>query len=110
MHIVLSAGEPWKVLKLERLAITVVAVASLGTAPAVAQIQAGNLVNVNVSQVWVEDILTKNNIDVDATAPIIVQLPILVAANVCDVAVNVLAGQATGERLRLAMPNRPPKL
>ena len=74
------------------------AAASLAAMPAAAQIQAGNLVNVNVSQVMLQDIVSDNNIDVDVTAPITVQLPISVAANVCDVAVNVLARQGAGSK------------
>ena len=81
---------------MRKLMITAALGAALATAPAAAQIQAGNLVNVNVSQILIEDILSDNNVDVDVTAPITVQLPISVAANVCDVAVNVLAKQAKG--------------
>ncbi len=75
-----------------------IAAASLTAAPAAAQIQAGNLVNVNVSQIMIDDILSDNNIDVDVTAPITVQLPISVAANVCNVAVNLLAQQGKGDK------------
>jgi hypothetical protein len=80
--------------------IMIAAALALGAAsmPAAAQIQAGNLVNVNVSQILIQDILSDNNVDVDVTAPITVQLPISVAANVCDVAVNVLARQAAGHK------------
>ena len=66
---------------------------SLTAVPAAGQIQAGNLVNVNVSQVMVENILNNNNINVDVTAPVTVQLPISLAANVCVESVNVLAQQ-----------------
>jgi len=80
--------------------IMIAAALALGTAsmPAAAQIQAGNLVNVNVSQILIQDILSDNNVDVDVTAPITVQLPISAAANVCNVAVNVLAQQGKGDK------------
>ena len=74
------------------------AMAVAPTAPAVAQIQAGNLVNVNVGPVLLNRILSDNNISVQATAPITVQLPISAAANVCNVAVNVLAQEGRGDR------------
>ena len=56
--------------------------------------QQGGLVNVNVGNVEILDgLLTNAEIDVlrNAQIPITVQLPINVAANVCGVAVNVLA-------------------
>ena len=75
------------------------AAASLAaTVPAAAQIQAGNLVNVNVSQVMIEDILSDNQITANVTAPITVQLPISVAANVCNVDVSVLAQRGKGDK------------
>ena len=56
--------------------------------------QQGGLVNVNVGNVSILDgLLTNAEIDVlrNAQIPITVQLPVNVAANVCGVAVNVLA-------------------
>ena len=56
--------------------------------------QQGGLVNVNVGNVSILDgFLTNAEIDVlrNAQIPITVQLPVNVAANVCGVAVNVLA-------------------
>ena len=56
--------------------------------------QQGGLVNVSVGNVEILDgLLTNAEIDVlrNAQIPITVQLPINVAANVCGVAVNVLA-------------------
>ena len=56
--------------------------------------QQGGLVNVSVGNVSIlEDFLTNAEIDIlrNAQIPITVQLPINVAANVCGVAVNVLA-------------------
>ena len=75
------------------MALAAAAALSLTAAPAAGQIQAGNLVNVNVSEILIEDILTDNNINIDVTAPITVQLPISLAANVCVESVNVLAQQ-----------------
>ena len=62
------------------------------TAPAFAQ--AGGLVVVNVQDV-IDDIAVDLNLNV-SQIPVTVQAPIGVAANVCDVAVNVLAEQARG--------------
>ena len=56
--------------------------------------QQGGLVNVSVGNVEILDgLLTNAEIDVlrNAQIPITVQLPVNVAANVCGVAVNVLA-------------------
>ena len=56
--------------------------------------QQGGLVNVNVGNFSILDgLLTNAEIDVlrNAQIPITVQLPVNVAANVCGVAVNVLA-------------------
>ena len=82
----------------KRTLLAAAAAASLATFPAAAQIQAGNLVNVNVGPVLLNRILSDNNIDVQATAPITVQLPISAAANVCNVAVNVLAQEGRGDK------------
>lgn len=64
----------------KRTGLAAAAAASLAF-PASAQIQAGNLVNVNVGPVLLNRILSNNNIDVQAIAPITVQLPISAAAN-----------------------------
>jgi len=60
------------------------------TAPAFAQ--AAGLVAVNIEDV-IDDIALDLNVNV-SQIPVTVQAPIGVAANVCDVAVNVLAEQA----------------
>lgn len=82
----------------KRTVLAAVAAASVASIPAAAQIQAGNLVNVNVGPVLLNRILSDNDINVQATAPITVQLPISAAANVCNVAVNVLAQEGRGDR------------
>jgi hypothetical protein len=64
------------------------------TAPAFAQVVGGGLVVVNISDV-IDDIALDLNVDV-SQIPVTVQAPISVAANVCDVAVNVLAEQLRG--------------
>ena len=74
-------------------------------APAAAQIQApAGLVNVTVGNVILEDILTDieitalNDLDVLNNNQIVVQVPVSVAANVCNIPVAVLAKQkSTGE-------------
>jgi hypothetical protein len=71
-----------KVLKTTLLA-PLVAIFLVGTAPAAAQQQEG-LINVNVS-------------DVDVGVIANVQVPVAIAANVCGVAVNVLAEQLPGD-------------
>ena len=55
------------------------------------QVQANNLVNVNVSNIKA-DIAKNINVDV-SQVPVTVQAPIDVAAAVCGVAVNVLTSQ-----------------
>jgi hypothetical protein len=60
-----------------------VALLLVGAAPAVAQQQEG-LINVNVS-------------DIDVGVIANVQVPVAIAANVCGVAVNVLAEQLPGD-------------
>ena len=64
------------------------------SAPAMAQQQSG-LVNVNVGDVAVDlnRIISDNNINVQAPIGAIVQVPIGVAANVCNVSAAVLARQ-----------------
>ena len=66
-------------------------------APAAGQAQNG-LVNVNVSDVSVvlEDIIADNNINVQVPVAAVVQVPIGIAANVCNVSAAVLAQQAAG--------------
>jgi len=73
--------------------------------PAAAQIQAPvGLIPVTVGNVILEDILTDieiealNDLDLLNNNQIVVQVPVAVAANVCNVAVNVLASnKARGE-------------
>ncbi len=63
---------------------------ALSTAPVMAQnVNANNLVNVNISNV-ANDIAENLSIDV-SQVPVTVQVPVGVAANVCDVEANVLA-------------------
>lgn len=73
---------------------------ALGTTPALAQVSTGNgLVAVNIQNV---DILKNflNNDQISAlnnvTVPVTVNVPIGVAANVCNVSAAVLAKQAAG--------------
>ena len=76
--------------------ITALAVAvtmGLTAVPAVAQnVNANNLVNVNVSNV-ANDLAKNLSVEV-SDIPVTVQAPIGIAANVCDVSSNVLAEQA----------------
>ena len=80
---------------------------ALGTAslavPAAAQVQLpAGLVNVTVGNVVLEDILTDieitalNDLDILNDNQIQVQVPIGIAANVCNVSAAVLAQQAAG--------------
>jgi hypothetical protein len=71
------------------LGAPLIAVVSLGFAAGVSAQQQEGLVNVNVSD---NEILKELNL----SAPITVQAPIGVAANVCDVNANVLAEQLRG--------------
>jgi hypothetical protein len=76
--------------------ILVAAVAlGMSAVPAAAQRQEG-LVNVNVSDVSVtlEELITDNNINVQVPVGAVVQVPIGIAANVCNVSAAVLAQQA----------------
>ena len=59
--------------------------------PAGAQTQ-GGLVNVNLGDISLENIANDLNVEV-SQIPVNVQVPIAVAANICGVAVNVLAVQ-----------------
>jgi hypothetical protein len=77
---------------------SVAIVAALAVSPANAQLVGGGLVVVNVSNV-------ANNIarDLDVNVsniPVTVQVPVSVAAAVCNVAVNVLATQRKGGAAR----------
>ena len=66
------------------------------SAPAAAQ-QSG-LVNVNVSDIRVrlQDIIDHNNINAQIPVDAVVQIPIGLAANVCNLSVAALAQQAAG--------------
>lgn len=68
--------------------------AALGVAllaiPASAQVNANNLVNVNLSDIVIQDIANDLNVNV-SDIPLTVQVPIGIAANVCNVSANVLA-------------------
>lgn len=76
---------------------------TMASAPATAQVAAGNLVNVQIGDIDIlrnslnnNDVRVLNNFlnnnNISATAPITVQVPVGVAANVCgDAAVALLA-------------------
>jgi hypothetical protein len=64
-------------------------------APASAQLVGGGLVVVNISDV-IDDIAVAINVE-ENQIPVTVQVPIGVAANVCDVNANVLAQQRKKE-------------
>ena len=77
----------------KKILISAVFAAAVST-PAYAQVNANNLVNVNISNVTViaelEEIISDNNVVIPAQ----IQVPIGVAANVCpDVTAAVLAQQ-----------------
>lgn len=76
--------------------MAIAAGAALFAAPAAAQIQASNLVNVNVSDISVdlERIISDNNLAVEVPVNAIVAVPVGIAANVCNVSAAVLARQA----------------
>ena len=87
--------------------IMMAAALALGTAsiatPATAQVQLpAGLVNVTVGNVILQDILTDveitalNDLDILNNNQIQVQVPIGIAANVCNVSAAVLAQQAAG--------------
>ena len=68
--------------------------ASVAAVPAMAQQQSG-LVNVNIDEIDVEleEILSRNNVNVDI--PVLVQIPVGIAANICpDVTVAALLALA----------------
>lgn len=72
--------------------LTCVLAATLASA-AFGQVQAGNLVNVNLSNTTVKTDIAKNiNVDV-SQVPVTVQAPVDVAAAVCGVAVDALTSQ-----------------
>ena len=69
---------------------------SMTAAPALAQNQ-GGLVNVNVSDISVDltRVISDNNLNVQVPVAAVVQVPIGIAANVCNVSAAVLARQAS---------------
>lgn len=76
--------------------------AAISTSPAAAQIQAGNLVTVNVSDIDIiknslnnNDVDVLNNNNVQIAAPISVQVPIGVAVAACGI--SVLAIREAGD-------------
>ena len=76
---------------------------SFAATPATSQVQVpSGLVNVTVGDVILENILNDNeiellnNLDLLNDNQIVVQVPVSVAANVCNVAVNVLARSGPG--------------
>lgn len=73
-----------------KTAATLATSLALLAAPAFAQnVNANNLINVNISNV-ANDIARNLSIDV-SQVPVTVQVPVGVAANVCDVDANILA-------------------
>ena len=74
------------------------AAAMIAAAPAVAQQTGGGLVVVNVSNV-ANNIARDLDINV-SNVPVTVQVPVAVAAAVCNVDVNVLARQGRGGETR----------
>ena len=80
----------------KRTFMATVVVAGLCASPVAAQQQSGlvNVVLLEDVEVNLERIISDNNINVQAPINANVQVPIGIAANVCDVAVNVLAQQA----------------
>jgi hypothetical protein len=78
--------------------------ASAIAVPATAQNQSG-LVNVNLSdiQVDLQDILSRNNVNVQV--PVSVALPIGIAAKVCNVNAAVLAAQGAAQKCDGAVAN-----
>lgn len=81
----------------KRMLISTAAAASIAAFanPAAAQQQNG-LVNVNVSDIRVEleDVISRNNINVQIPVGAVVQVPIGIAANLCNISAAVLAKQA----------------
>ena len=85
----------------------VIAAAALAAAasPAFAQTQNG-LVNVNLSdiQVQLQDILSHNNVNVQVPAN--VQVPIGIAAKICNVNAAVLAAQGAAQKCDGSVANQ----
>jgi hypothetical protein len=74
----------------------VLAIASAGLVPPVLAAQQEGVVNVNIENVANE---IAKNLSVDVSqVPVNVQVPVGVAANVCDVDANVLASQKQGDQ------------
>lgn len=66
-------------------------VLSVTAAPTLAQnVNANNLVNVNIAEPLLENIANDLSVDVSQISAI-VQVPVGIAANICDVDANVLA-------------------
>ena len=82
---------------LKRTMLATAVAFGITAAPATAQ-QSG-LVNVNISDIEVElqDVISDNNINVQAPITANVQVPIGIAAAICDVNANVLAQQLRGD-------------
>lgn len=76
------------------LAATAVA-ASMAIALSPASAQQAGLVNVDISDINLEltRIISDNNIDVDVPLNAVVQVPVGIAANICNVSAAVLARQ-----------------
>ena len=86
------------------LALAAASGLALATAPAVAQDQDG-LINVTITDVNIlRDSLNKNDVDVlnnlltnaQVSVPVVVQVPIGIAANVCGTTVAVLSAAGSG--------------
>jgi hypothetical protein len=78
-------------MKIHKNVLTLFASLLLVSALAFAQVQVGNLVNVNISNVKT-DIAKNINVDV-SQVPVTVQAPIDVAAAVCGISVDALTSQ-----------------
>jgi hypothetical protein len=80
----------------KRIMLATAVTVGLSAAPAAAQQQNGlvNVVLLEDVEVNLERVISDNQINVQAPINANVQVPIGIAANVCDVAVNVLAKQA----------------
>jgi len=74
-----------------RILYPALAACALIATPASAQLVGGGLVVVNISDV-IDDIAVAINVE-ENQIPVTVQVPIGIAANVCDVNANVLAQQ-----------------
>lgn len=81
------------------LSRTILATAiAFGVTAGPASAQQAGLVNVDVSniRVEIEDVIADNNINAQIPVNAIVQVPIGIAANICNVSAAVLAQQAAG--------------